>query len=238
MHADVEHEHSVIHVERVHVWIGVDVSKDTLDVCLLHHDGKKQHTQRTNESTQYPKLVQWVKQRTGNAPSHFYLEATGSDPTACAFFLAGAEQVVSGVNPTHIPFFTLAQRLGNKTDKANARMIARFCREEAPALWRAATAEVRLLIALVRRLDAVLALLAQEKARVAAPSQPNEVVTATQATVALPWWLWNVADGVVPLSTRTDPAYRSFFCGVCGAGVSAGHFYGIRKRQSLITTLI
>lgn len=76
------------------------------------------------------------------------------------------------------------QRQGNKTDKADAQLIAHFCCKEAPARWRAAAVEMRVWAALVRRLDAVQRLVAQEQNRLAAPAQPDEVSGSIQATLA------------------------------------------------------
>ena len=76
------------------------------------------------------------------------------------------------------------QRQGNKTDKADAQLIAQFCRKEAPRLWRAASAEMRVWAALVRRLDAMQHLVTQEQNRLAAPAQPDEVIGSIQTTLA------------------------------------------------------
>ncbi len=121
----------------VTVWIGIDVSKDTLDVCLLRATGKEKHKQFSNDASGHAKLLRWVQHLAAAEMSHYCLESTGSYSTAVAHFLAEAEQRVSIVNPARIKYAGLAQGVGNKTDKADARLIADYCRKEQPAgaLW-------------------------------------------------------------------------------------------------------
>jgi transposase len=58
---------------------------------------------------------------------------------------------------------------GNKTDQADARLIAEYAQRERPPAWRPAPAETQELQALVRRRDDLRALAAREKGRLAAP---------------------------------------------------------------------
>ena len=105
----------------VTVWIGLDVSKDTLDVCLLRATGKEKHKQFSNDASGHAKLLRWVQHLVGESGEqgcHFCLESTGSYSTAVAHFLAEANQRVSLVNPARIKYAGLAQGAGNKTDKA------------------------------------------------------------------------------------------------------------------------
>ena len=166
------------------LWVGLDVSKDTLDACLLRPNHKSTHKQFANDASGFAKLLRWVQHAAPDAIVHFCLEATGSYSQAVALFLAEAGQRVSVVNPARIRFFGLAQAQGNKTDKADAALIARFCRQETPELWRVAAPEVQLLMALMRRLHAVQELLVQEKNRRSAPSQPALVIESIENSIA------------------------------------------------------
>jgi len=58
---------------------------------------------------------------------------------------------------------------GNKTDKADARLIAAYTRDHRPAAWSPPSPEVRELQALVRRRDDLRALAAREKGRADGP---------------------------------------------------------------------
>ncbi len=128
-------------------------------------------------------MLAWTHSQAPGATAHFCLEATGSYSTGVALYLAGHEQRVSLVNPARIRFFGLCQRQGNKTDKADAALIALFCQRERPALWRAAAPEVQLL-SLVRRLHALGELATQEQNRLAAPAQPQDVLASLRRTLA------------------------------------------------------
>lgn len=171
-------------LEHPWVWIGLDVSKDTLDVCLLRSTGKSSAKQFSNDASGHTKLLRWAGHLDPDATAHFCLEATGSYSQGVALFLAEAEQLVSVVNPARIRFFGLCQRQGNKTDKADAALIALFCRQEKPEVWRAAAPQVRLLVALMRRLHAVQELLVQEKNRFQAPGQPALVLDSIESSLA------------------------------------------------------
>ncbi len=164
-------------------WIGLDVSKDSIEVCLLRQSGKTHFKQFPNTSNGHTKLLRWVHQMDTDRTSHFCMEATGSYPNAVALFLAEAGQKVSVLNPARIHFFARSQGQGNKTDKADSRMIAVFCRKENPDVWRAAAPEVRELAALMRRYHAVQDLLVQEKNRFQVPSQPKMVLTSIKRAI-------------------------------------------------------
>jgi transposase len=147
----------------------MDVSKDSLDVCLLRSTDKPRHQTFENESAGHQKLLRWVKQLAAKQVCHFALEATGAYGQAIAAFLADAEQRVSILNPARVKYGGIASGQGNKTDKADALGIAHYCRLHSPPLWREATPEVRELRALVRRLADVQSLLSREKNRASVP---------------------------------------------------------------------
>ena len=165
------------------VHIGLDVSKDTLDVCLLIED-KRQEKQFTNDATGHRQLMRWAHTLAKAGCCHFCLEATGPYSQSVALFLVEKEQKVSVINPARIRFFGLAQNQGNKTDKADARMIAQYCRMQSPPPWRIAAPEVRLLQEMVRRLHALSELAAQEKNRAQAPGQSKAVLASSKRVVA------------------------------------------------------
>ena len=165
------------------VHIGLDVSKDSLDVCLLSAD-KRHEKQFTNDAAGHRQLVRWAHALAKEGCCHFCLEATGPYSRDVALFLLEKEQKVSVINPARIRFFGLAQNQGNKTDKADARLIAQYCRMQCPPPWRIAAPEVRLLQEMVRRLHALSELAAQEKNRVQAAGQSKAVLASTKRVVA------------------------------------------------------
>ena len=62
-------------------------------------------------------------------------------------------------------------------------MIALFCKKEKPALWRRATPEVRLLVALVRRMEAIRVQLIQEKNRLSNPGLQKAILTSLKKPI-------------------------------------------------------
>jgi transposase len=97
------------------------------------------------------------------------MEATGGYEDALATHLHAAGRAVSVINPTRVKYAGVMRGRRNKTDKADARLIAAYTRDEAPPRWTPPTPEVRELQALVRRRDDLRQLAAHEKARLDAP---------------------------------------------------------------------
>src|SRR5262249_62052319 len=62
----------------------------------------------------------------------FCLESTGTYGTALATARAGAGRHVSVVNPARIKYAGLMRRQGNKTDTADARLIAEDAQRQPP----------------------------------------------------------------------------------------------------------
>jgi len=163
-------------------FVGLDVSKDTLDVCLLI-ESKRHEKQFANDGAGHRQLLRWSHSLAKESSCHFCMEATGPYSQSVALFLVEQEQLVSVINPARIRFFGLAQNQGNKTDKADARLIADYCRMQCPPPWRVAAPEVRLLQEMVRRLHALSDLAAQEKNRMQAPGQCKTVLASSKRVV-------------------------------------------------------
>ena len=137
--------------------LGVDVSKAKLDVALSLSTEKFRSKVFSNDAQGFNSLVQWLQ---ATAPGsfealHVCMEATGSFHEALACFLHEQGVAVSVVNPLLVKRFAEANRLRNKTDGADAKCLAMFCRANKPQRWEAPSAGVRALQALVSRLDAL-----------------------------------------------------------------------------------
>lgn len=143
--------------------LGIDVSKYTLDLMLMTDYGIS-HKVVKNDSKAFPKLVEWMtKKQSGKV--HACLEATGQYGEEVADFLLDHGHQVSVVNPARIKHYGASKLHRNKTDKADAALIAEFCQKENPALWEPLSPEIKRLRALVRRLQDQKANLQQEKNR-------------------------------------------------------------------------
>src|SRR5262245_7698196 len=151
-------------------FVGIDVSKLTLDACLLTPDGRARQEQFANDARGHAALIRWADRHAAGAEVHFCLEATGSysDPPATA--LAGAGRRVSVANPARVKAHAAAGGQGNKTDPADARAIAEFARDRRPPAWQPPAPEVREWQALVRRRDDLREMAAREKGRLDSPA--------------------------------------------------------------------
>ena len=153
----------------IRLWIGIDVSKLTLDVCVLTHDDKKRHKRLANTPAGFAQLLAWVLSQAQQMPCHFALEITGAYSEGIALFLAHKGQRVSLVNPLRVRYAALAAGIAGKTDKLDAAVIALYCRQHNPALWQMPEPKYRTLAALVRRREALLEARLQETNRLEQP---------------------------------------------------------------------
>jgi transposase len=154
------------------LFIGIDVSKGTLDVCLLRENGKRFKKVFANDPVGFAKLLRWITSLLGETTSealHFCLEATGTYSQGIATFLSEAGYLVSVVNPFLVKHYAQGAGLRNKTDRVDASTIADYCQKHHPAPWRMSAPEVRLLVALLRRLANLQETLQQETHRLGEP---------------------------------------------------------------------
>jgi len=101
-------------------FVGIDVSKDRLDVALLP-SGEVFVVSR--DAAGLDNLLARLRPL---APQIVALEATGSFETVVAATLAAADLSVAVVNPAQIRAFGTALGQRAKTDPIDARLIARF----------------------------------------------------------------------------------------------------------------
>jgi transposase len=162
--------------------IGIDVSKATLDACSLTPNGKARIKQFANDPSGWAKLLRWAKSL-GAEPTHYCLEATGTLSEGIALFLVEAAQLVSVENPHRIKHFGIGAGFLNKTDRADARIIALYCQKHNPSPWRMSAPEVRALVAMLRRLDALKTHLLQEQNRLSEPGLTREVLRSLKSSI-------------------------------------------------------
>jgi transposase len=139
--------------------IGIDVSKDRLDVAVLP-SGEIFATGR--DATGLDELLARLRPL---APELVALEATGGFETVVAATLSAAGLAVAVVNPAQVRAFATAIGQRAKTDPIDARLIARFAattRPEARPLPDEATAR---LADLVSRRRQIIAMMVAERQR-------------------------------------------------------------------------
>jgi len=145
--------------------VGIDVSKDSLDVVLLK-ESSNAYASFPNHMAGFDKMMRWLISQ-GSGQVHACLEATGQYGDGIAEFLYQAGHAVSVVNPARIKRYGDSKLHRNKTDKADAALIAQFCLKETPALWAPLPTYLKQLRQMVRRLEDLQVNYQQERNRLA-----------------------------------------------------------------------
>jgi transposase len=127
-------------------YVGIDVSKDRLDVAVL---GEKQEKQVCNTQAGIKELVQWMLEL---QPALIVVEATGGYQRTVVEALFQAGLAVAVVNPARVRQFARACGLLAKTDKLDAFVLAEFGKRVQPRQYEGKSeAEKHLSALLVRR---------------------------------------------------------------------------------------
>jgi len=151
------------------VTLGIDVSKAKLDAALYNGTTRKwRSTKAGNDRAGINKLRDWVPAKGGVALTdcRVVIEATGvyHEAVAVALHEAGCEVVIA--NPKRVRDYAKGKGLLSKTDRIDARVLARYGAEgDELQPWTPPPPEVRTLRALLGRLDAVTQELQREKNR-------------------------------------------------------------------------
>lgn len=140
-------------------FVGIDVSKDRLDVCV-QPGGEAFAVGNDLEG-----LSSLTERLLGLSPQAVVLEATGGLETVAAGQLATAGLPVVVVNPAQVRAFATAVGQKAKTDQIDAAVIARFAEAVRPPIRLLADEETRALADLVGRRRQILQMLVAEKQR-------------------------------------------------------------------------
>lgn len=164
--------------------VGIDVSKLKLDVCVTNSKKFKSKV-LSNSASGHAELNSWLVQQDLPADSPVVLEATGPYSESVAIALSTAGWRVSVVNPARVKGFAQSQLSRNKTDKADAKLLALFAQRVELELWQPPSPAVRELRALVERLQALLEMRQQERNRLEAMAQglPSKVTQMVEEHV-------------------------------------------------------
>jgi transposase len=141
------------------VFIGIDVSKTHLDIAAQEEGD---FWSVTNDSEGIRKLIQQLEQF---KPQLIVLESTGGLERPALFALDRAGFPVALVNPRRVREFAKAIGLLAKTDKLDARLLARFARDVKPARTILPNADEQNLSALMARRKQLLDMLTAENNR-------------------------------------------------------------------------
>lgn len=160
-------------------FIGIDVSKDTLDVVILGPQGQN-HRVIENSLHGFQGLEGWIKSQ----KVHACLEATGQYGEAVAEYLYQHGHQVSVINPARIKRYGESKLHRNKTDKADASLIAEFCSKENPPLWTPPPDYIKDLSTMRRYYDRMGSMRQQERNRLGSGIRNETVRQAIEGHIA------------------------------------------------------
>jgi len=159
--------------------LGIDISKTTFDAALQISD-KTTHRKFENNEEGFKQLSIWL-QKNKVKTVHACMEATGQYGECLAEDLYQKGHGVSVVNPARIKAYASSKLRRNKTDKADAELIADYCQREKPALWSPPEASFRDLQALERHLEDLQSMLQQERNRLKSGMRTQLVIEHLQS---------------------------------------------------------
>ena len=134
------------------LYVGLDVSKDTLDVTLRRAGKNQSHQVVANDAMGITQLIKMlVKQKAEQV--HACLEATGQYGDEVAERLYAQGYAVSVVNPLCTKSYAKARSVRNQTDKVDAGLLAAYAETQQPRLWVPPSPLHKRLRALSRHID-------------------------------------------------------------------------------------
>ena len=182
------------------VFVGIDVSKDRLDVHVLS-SGEAFAVARNGEG-----LAALNQRLAGLAPAAIAVEATGGFESVVAASLAGAGLPVVVVNPAQVRAF--AQALGKraKSDPIDAAVIARFVAATRPPIRPLPDEQTQALADLVARRRQIVQMIVAERQRQRRAAGRTErsirrLLTALQSELS-------ELDKTLDETVRGSPAWR------------------------------
>ena len=107
------------------IFIGIDISKRTFDAAYFINN-RYVHKQFSNNSAGFADFERWMNK--SDAEVFSCLEATGIYSFDLAQYLSQQKRNVLVVNPIITHAFFKMELNRNKTDKADAKLIARYCK--------------------------------------------------------------------------------------------------------------
>jgi len=146
------------------ITIGIDIAKLKFDAAWLIK-GKYKHKNFPNNESGHAAFIAWIILLCGDTSPLICMEATGAYGVPLADFIFNQGYAISVVNPAKINAFAKSELSRAKTDKADAKLIARYALTIQPPLWTPPPANIRQLQALVRRVEQLLEMILMETNR-------------------------------------------------------------------------
>jgi transposase len=106
--------------------VGIDVSKDKLDVCLLDGDGQPFSSVFSNDQAGIRELLGWLRKKGTAETVPCVMESTGDYHLRSALMLAGSGFAVKVINPLITAKHQKGSVRNAKSDPIDARRLARI----------------------------------------------------------------------------------------------------------------
>lgn len=170
-------------------YLGIDVSKDKLDCCLLRDAGdtKRKTKVVANSPAGLETLLSFVEKE-GIPPDelHVIMEGTGVYHQLAAETICDAGMMVSIANPAQVKDFGRGMAVRTKNDTKDSFVLARYGALLKPAAWTPPSAAARQLQAYVAREDAIKKDIQRERNRKEKSligRAPNDVLASIDETI-------------------------------------------------------
>ena len=186
--------------------VGIDVAADTLQARIgLSTTDRQLHYSRSqgfpNTEAGYRQLVEWVRSKPVDiAECWFVMEATGVYYEQLAYWLHQAGRKVCVLVASRAYHWAQSLPIKSKTDRIDARLLARYGLERRPRRWQPGSQRLREIKLLLREREQLQAQRTQLKNRLHAARQP----------VACGGWR-SISNRLTPISPRSTDSWRS--CG-------------------------
>lgn len=181
--------------------VGIDVSKDRLDVAVLP-EGSTLVAARDGKG-----LAELCERLRALAPTLVAIEATGGFESVAAAALASAGLPVVVVNPAQVRHFAKALGQRAKTDRIDAAVIARFAEATKPQVRALPDEATRLLADLVARRRQIVDMMAAERQRRGRTTVRRLMRSIDRLLAALQKELSEI-DAEIDTSVRGSPVWR------------------------------
>jgi transposase len=183
------------------IYVGIDVSKDRLDVHV--HPGREAFAV-TRDGEGLEELIERLRTL---SPQLIAIEATGGFETIAAAAIAGATLPLAVVNPAQVRHFAQAIGKRAKTDPIDAAVIARFAEAVKPEPRPVPDEQARLLAELVARRRQIIEMIVAERQREKRAENVRVRKSLTRTIRTLEKELPEI-DGDINTLVRGSPAWR------------------------------
>jgi len=183
-------------------FIGIDVSKATLDVAV-HTSGARLQAENSEQG-----LKRLSEQLLELAPELVVMEASGGYERLCAATLAQAGLPVAVVNARQVRAFAVATGVLAKTDAVDARVLAHFAAAVRPAVRPLPDEQRATLDEIMGRRRQLVGMLVMEKNRLAQARNPG-VRRDIKSLIAVLEKRIGGCDGELQRQIQASPVWRT-----------------------------